>query len=93
MLKVASVIGKEFSANNLAQIYPIPMREENLFEALKTLEKQEFIADLSSDSSPLYKFTSDFIQEVAFSLLPQAKREQLANRLNQGGSDVRASTS
>jgi predicted ATPase len=92
ILKIASVIGKEFSAGNLAQIFPLPMGEENLIEALNTLETQDFIARLSSELDPAYKFTSDFIQEVALSLLPQAKREELTIRINQSGSIVRAST-
>jgi predicted ATPase len=68
------------------------MGEENLIEALNTLETQDFIARLSSEVDPAYKFTSDFIQEVALSLLPQAKREELTIRRNQSGSIVRAST-
>jgi class 3 adenylate cyclase len=92
ILKIASVIGKEFSAGNLAQIFPLPMGEENLIEALNTLETQDFIARLSCEVDPTYKFTSDFIQEVALSLLPQAKREELTIPINQSGSIVRAST-
>lgn len=77
ILKVASVIGKEFSVDNLVQICPISMNEEQLIEALSTLEKQEFISCLKSEPDRMYRFTSDFFQEVALSLLPQAKREQL----------------
>ncbi|MBE0681997.1 MAG: AAA family ATPase [Anaerolineales bacterium] len=76
-LKVASVIGRIFILNILANVHPARVAKSTLAEYLQTLTRQG-ITDLESpDPEIAYFFKHVIIQEVVYNLLTFSQRKQL----------------
>lgn len=77
MLKVASVIGRVFSADALRDVLPVQSVSASFAVDLKSMEDADLIAiDLPAPNAT-YKFKHTIIQEVAYGLLLFAQRRKL----------------
>ena len=76
ILKVASVIGQEFTLDTLSAIYPEVHTREQLQSHLQTLIDSGLIARRSLESSE-YAFTDIQTREAAYNLMLFAQRRQL----------------
>ena len=76
ILKVASVIGREFDAETLAQVYPVPISRVQVEEALQTLVPLDLIQPVVG-SDGRYRFRHAITRDIAYGLLLYAQRHQL----------------
>lgn len=76
-LKIASVIGRTFSARLLYDIYPIQADKAMLPNHLATLQQLDLTQLESDGADPIYAFKSAMIQETAYNLMLFAQRRQL----------------
>ncbi len=77
ILKVAAVIGRDFSMRILHESVPVPIPETELMQRLNTLETQEFAYLISADPDPVYRFRHAITQEVAYEGLLGEQRAML----------------
>jgi len=77
ILKVASVVGRDFRASVLEGVLPAEAQPPHLEAELKRMAESELISLQASESDPVYGFTHGIIQEVAYSLLLFAQRREL----------------
>ncbi len=76
-LKVASVIGRAFTAAMLEDIYPITRQAGNIEAMLDTLLKEDTITAESSGGERRFALKHAILQEVVYDLLPFAQRREL----------------
>jgi class 3 adenylate cyclase/tetratricopeptide (TPR) repeat protein len=76
-LKVASVIGRVFSARLLRDIYPIESARPQLAGTLSTLERLDLIAPVSPEPNPAYAFKHTITREAAYNLMLFEQRREL----------------
>ena len=77
VLKIASVIGRQFQVRILAACVPSFMSQAQLLTHLQTLAERDFIQQEIMDSEPSYIFTHALTHEVAYQGLLFAQRRQL----------------
>lgn len=77
MLKVASVIGRNFRVDLLAEIYPLATDQEKLPEYLDSLQRLELIVLDMPPPQLKYIFRHIMTQEVAYHLLVFSQRREL----------------
>ncbi len=82
-LKTASVIGRFFSLDILAQAHPKPPAPDAFREQIQLLIERDFIEPRTSNGSPSsdFLFKHHIIQEVTYSTLPLAQRQTLHYRV------------
>jgi predicted ATPase len=76
-LKVASLVGANFSRSLLQAIYPVEADIDSLQEHLEILEGHRMVERLAADPKDTYRFTEAAIQEAAYDLMLFAQRRQL----------------
>jgi class 3 adenylate cyclase/tetratricopeptide (TPR) repeat protein len=76
-LKVASVIGREFTFRTLSDIYPIETERELLKTCLANLQHLDLTPLDMPDPDPAYIFKHIITQEVAYNLMLFAQRREL----------------
>jgi predicted ATPase len=74
-LKVASVIGKQYSLHILQDIFPLEADKPFLGNHLESLTKLDLIVSTSQDST--YKFRDDITYEAVYNSMLYAQRRQL----------------
>jgi predicted ATPase/class 3 adenylate cyclase len=77
MLKVASVIGREFEVRVLAASLPAAMDNGEFEGRLQTLVEREFIYASLNAPVPTYQFKHVMTQEVAYQTIPFTQRQAL----------------
>lgn len=75
-LKVASVIGDEFSYRILADVHPLEDELDNLSEQLRNMRNLELIQLLTADPET-YCFTNSYTRECIYNLMLFSQRRQL----------------
>jgi hypothetical protein len=75
-LKVAAILGRDFRLESLAAISPIPEPADALLARVERIVKTGLLCESASGSDAL-SFSHALVQEVAYSLLPFAKRHAL----------------
>jgi len=81
VLRVASVIGRQFGFGVLRGIYPYPMIEAELLDRLTHLERLDLTRLERPDPELEYLFKHALTQEVAYANLPFAQRRDLHQRI------------
>lgn len=76
ILKVASVIGREFSVDTLLEIYPGEMDAAEATENLRTLVVLDLVQEVVLDRSR-YRFRHAITRDIAYGLLLHAQRSEL----------------
>ena len=76
LIKVASVIGRSFNFDPLHDLYPVTNDRPRLKKHLKTLEELDITGLESQEPNLAYMFKHSITQEVSYSLLPFAMRQQ-----------------
>ncbi|HXV72761.1 MAG TPA: AAA family ATPase [Acidimicrobiia bacterium] len=76
MLKVASVIGREFDAETLAEVYPVAISREHVEDTLETLVPLDLIQPVVA-SEGHYRFRHAITRDIAYGLLLYSQRHQL----------------
>jgi class 3 adenylate cyclase/tetratricopeptide (TPR) repeat protein len=76
-LKVASVIGRIFSLNDMHRVYPIETDKPGLAKSLETLRRLDFTRPASPESETTYLFKHPITQEVAYRLVEPDLRRQV----------------
>jgi class 3 adenylate cyclase/tetratricopeptide (TPR) repeat protein/energy-coupling factor transporter ATP-binding protein EcfA2 len=79
LLKVASVIGREFDAALLDATYPLALPAEGLAHHLEEMIDKEFLAH--ADESGRLHFRHGLIQDSVYQLLPFSQRRALHERV------------
>jgi adenylate cyclase len=82
-IKVASVVGREFDAEMLAEVHPLSSSRTSLSEALGRLIEEGFLVSNGSATRPGYAFRHGIIQEVVYELLPYSQRRPLHRTIAQ----------
>lgn len=77
LLKVASVIGQEFSTHMLRDLYPDSEDTIHLNVILEILEAEDLVIRGSQDGADYFAFRHIILQEVIYDLLPFALRQKL----------------
>jgi class 3 adenylate cyclase/tetratricopeptide (TPR) repeat protein len=77
ILKVASVIGKEFSLHMLADIHPLHPTPHQLAADLVALQRLSLIHRNGLSVEPVYRFEHAITQEVIYNLMAFSQRRQL----------------
>ena len=80
ILKVASVIGREFSVETLVEIYPVEMDLAEATESLRTLVVLDLVQEVVLDRSR-YRFRHAITRDIAYGLLLFAQRSELHRAL------------
>lgn len=75
--KVASVVGRVFTARVIIGIYPVPVPPELLCEHLETLARLDITPHETVEVERCYQFKNALTQEVAYSSLLLAQRQAL----------------
>jgi predicted ATPase/class 3 adenylate cyclase len=81
VLRVASVIGRQFGFGVLRGIYPYPMIETEMLDRLTYLERMDLTRLERPDPELEYLFKHALTQEVAYANLPFAQRRDLHQRI------------
>jgi len=77
VLKVASVIGREFPVRVLASSIPVQISGDELRERLRKLEDRDFLQQQTPDPELTYSFRYAVTQDVVYQTLLLAQRQQL----------------
>ncbi len=78
-LKVAAVLGRQFTLADLSKVHPLPEGAERLQEhALEIAEAGLLVRSTESDDR--FSFSHALVQEVAYEQLPYTQRRQLHQR-------------
>jgi class 3 adenylate cyclase/tetratricopeptide (TPR) repeat protein len=75
-LKVASVVGRDFSLAQLRDVFPVE-HEDSIASDLAQLESLHIVQVARYQPSPAYTFSHVLIQDVAYNLMLFAQRERL----------------
>lgn len=76
ILKVASVIGREFSVDTLVEIYPAEMSAAEAIESLRSLTVLDLVQDVVLDRSR-YRFRHAITRDIAYGLLLFGQKSEL----------------
>jgi class 3 adenylate cyclase/tetratricopeptide (TPR) repeat protein len=76
ILKVASVIGREFSVETLVEIYPAALDESEAIESLQTLVVLDLVREVTLDRSR-YRFRHAITRDIAYGLLLFSQKSEL----------------
>jgi tetratricopeptide (TPR) repeat protein len=76
ILKVASVIGREFAAEPLAEVYPVAITREQVEETLRALVPLDLIQEAPGEEGR-YRFRHAITRDIAYGLLLYSHRHQL----------------
>ncbi|HWL48485.1 MAG TPA: AAA family ATPase [Acidimicrobiia bacterium] len=76
ILKVASVIGREFSIDTLVEIYPVDMVAAEAVESLQSLVVLDLMQEVALDRSR-YRFRHAITRDIAYGLLLFSQRAEL----------------
>jgi class 3 adenylate cyclase/tetratricopeptide (TPR) repeat protein len=77
LLRVASVLGREFPANMLIEIYPLDEQTEDLEVVVQILRDEDIIRHESGQQAGMLAFKHVIFQETTYQLLLYAQRRQL----------------
>ena len=77
LLKVSSVIGRDFGFDILHDIYPVEADKPRLRTHLRELEHLDLVRAQSGEPDPTYLFKHIITQEVAYNLMLFARRRDL----------------
>ncbi|MBZ0110965.1 MAG: AAA family ATPase [Thermoanaerobaculia bacterium] len=77
MLKVASVVGREFAMETLFAVHPMSAERADLSQRLEELIALKVLRSVSPDPHPSFAFRSMAARDVAYELLLPAQRQQL----------------
>jgi len=81
VLKVASAIGLEFTSDTLSQLYPVEADLNDLTKLLEALVEAHLISKAREGAEITFRFQSELVREVAHSLLPVSRRQQLSQQM------------
>jgi predicted ATPase len=81
LLQVAAVIGKACTRDLLQRVVDLP--DTNFAQRLSHLQRAEFLYEQPASPAPVYAFKHALIQEVAYALLPQARKQMVHERTAQ----------
>ncbi|HEU5113020.1 MAG TPA: AAA family ATPase, partial [Acidimicrobiia bacterium] len=76
VLKVASVIGREFSVDTLVEVYPADLDVSEAIESLQTLVVLDLVHEVTLDRSR-YRFRHAITRDIAYGLLLFSQKSQL----------------
>jgi predicted ATPase len=79
LLKVASVIGMEFTASMLSAIFPIASQRNTIAASLKELLEVGLLE--RTGGSPLYRFKNDTVRDVTYMRMLFTQRQQLHEKI------------
>ena len=79
-LKVASVIGMEFTASLLAAIYPIDSQRNSVAASLKMLVEVGLL-ERNGPTSPVFRFKNDTVLDVTYARMLFTQRQQLHEKI------------
>ncbi len=82
-LKVASVIGHNFSLDLLANSHPAHVDRRTLLNHLAALETGDFVQPVSMEPLPAYAFKHNITQEVTYRALVEDQRRELHRAVGQ----------
>jgi hypothetical protein len=84
-LKVASVLGYQFSKSLLFVGYPtIPRKKEQIQEIVKTLVDAEFVSEGQDDKGePCYTFKNSVILDTVYDMMLSSQKAEIHQRLGQ----------
>jgi hypothetical protein len=82
-IKIASVVGRQFDAEMVADVHPLPTNRAALVEALEQLVDAGFLNADGGLSPPTYAFRHGIIREVVYELLPYGQRRPLHRSIAQ----------
>jgi len=83
LIKVASVLGRQFRYSFLRGIYPYEIEEGQLQARLSALSELDLLSAEEGGEGTTYLFKHILIQEVAYDSLPFARRKVLHHRTGQ----------
>ena len=81
LLQVAAVIGKACARDLLQRVVDLP--DTAFWQQLSHLQRAEFLYEQPASPAPVYTFKHVLIQEVAYALLPQARKQTVHERTAQ----------
>ena len=81
LLQVAAVIGKACARDLLQRVVDLP--DTTFLQRLSHLQRAEFLYEQPASPAPVYAFKHALIQEVAYALLPQARKQTVHERTAQ----------
>ncbi len=81
LLKVASVIGMEFTASMLSAIFPIASQRNTITASLKELLEVGLLERNGSSSSPAFRFKNDTVRDVTYMRMLFTQRQQLHEKI------------
>jgi predicted ATPase len=81
LLQVAAAIGKACTRDLLQRVVDLP--DSAFLQQLSHLQRAELIYERSASPAPAYAFKHVLIQEVAYALLPQARKQTVYERTAQ----------
>ncbi|MDH5657402.1 MAG: hypothetical protein OEZ34_15930, partial [Spirochaetia bacterium] len=81
VLKVASILGKEFSQNDLLEIFPVEIDAEKLHRSLNELVKRNFLILNSIEGGYVYTFKRTLDQIVANNMLLFSQKIKMMKKL------------
>jgi predicted ATPase len=81
ILKVASVIGVNFSIRRLQELYPVKRDHAEIQGQLRALAESNILKPHTPDNEAEYQYSCNFYWQVSNSLLPLAQRLQLQRKL------------
>ena len=81
LLQVAAVIGKTCARDLLQRVVDLP--DTPFLHQLSHLQRAEFLYKQPASPAPVYTFKHALIQEVAYALLPQARKQTVHERTAQ----------
>jgi predicted ATPase/class 3 adenylate cyclase len=76
-LKVASVIGRDFSLRLLTAVYPIETDRPYLREYVNELARSDLVLLTRDEPDPAYSFENSITQETAYNLMAFSQRQRL----------------
>ena len=80
-LKVASVVGQQFTLRTLVDIYPIATDAATLASHLDMLTRLDLVAPVPDGAEPTFAFRHVITQEVAYNVMLPAQSKQLHRSL------------
>ena len=81
LLQVAAVIGKTCARDLLQRV--VDLSDTPFWQQVSYLQRAEFLYEQPASPAPVYAFKHALIQEVAYALLPQARKQTVHERTAQ----------
>ncbi|WP_257454972.1 adenylate/guanylate cyclase domain-containing protein [Archangium lipolyticum] len=76
-IKVASILGRSFTFQELSEVYPVEEDRALLPVHLEALVRMELVVEAPREAGPAYAFKHALIQEAAYALMTFAQRRLL----------------